>query len=956
MHLPGRAPLLFVLAGATLLGCSSSPVRSDGRAPDAWKDSSPDAPRAELGPPDRADRLTDRTNCAVHCDCPQGQFCYLGKCVLDSKSPVYCCAKSGCPPGRWCFDAANKKATCAESTTWPCNDACDCGPAHCCKKGAGQPTGICVKDDTDAWLPGGTVVGSRCTPGVDATYCCDDASCHAGKLAAGGAGRTFLCRDRKQASIQAHCSGASCFGTACNCGPGESCVDTTATTSAPGKTCLLLSGGACVSNAVASAVYGWPASELLPCCAQGCLPGAPCDRGWRADGEYAYARITAVCGGACGNGSCDPGESATSCPADCAASCGDGACLPEEVASCPADCAPKPKCGLGSGTWSKSTICGDGLCQGGRSCDWSEAESCLTCPQDCGACSWRLFHSRTANLALTRAMKGVWGSSAKDVFIVGDGGTVVHYDGLSFAAMATGSDEELRGVWGSSPSDVFAVGSTSTVLHYDGVTWSSMGTGPLTNYQYLYGVWGSSGKDVFAVGQTGSILHYDGSAWTVVASGTTSTLWSVWGSSASDVYAVGDSGTILHYDGKSWKPESSGTSLTLLSVWGSSATNVFAVGSSGTILRRDGTGWTTMSSGVKTALVGVWGSSAGDVYAVGPGVLGGGVILHHDGTGWKTMGGATQDLFGLWGSSATDLFAVGDFGEILHGDGVGWTELTSGKAHVIRSLWGSSPSDLYAVGSPLARHFDGVSWTELPIPAIPGFTSVWGSAANDVHVVGKEMWHYDGASWKKTTTNTLFWSPNAIWGSSSTDVVVVGQAGNILHGDGTSWTPMSSGTSAQLSSVWGSSAADIFVVGELGTILHFDGTSWKAMASGTTKNLAGVWGSSAIEVFAAGGSSGSSVILRYDGVTWKTVSAPSTWLLAIAGTSASNVFTVGYSGTILHYDGNSWSAASGADLREPPAGSTCRFLNAIGSAGPGTLFVVGEGELILRYCAKGICP
>jgi hypothetical protein len=62
-------------------------------------------------------------------------------------------------------------------------------------------------------------------------------------------------------------------------------------------------------------------------------------------------------------------------------------------------------------------------------------------------------------------------------------------------------------VWGSSGSDVFAVGDGDTILHYDGADWSAMSSG---TYHRLYGVWGSSDRDVFAVGGGGAILHYSG--------------------------------------------------------------------------------------------------------------------------------------------------------------------------------------------------------------------------------------------------------------------------------------------------------------------------------------------------------------------------------------------------------------------------------------------------------------
>jgi hypothetical protein len=63
----------------------------------------------------------------------------------------------------------------------------------------------------------------------------------------------------------------------------------------------------------------------------------------------------------------------------------------------------------------------------------------------------------------------------------------------------------LLSVWGSSPSNVFAVGTGGTILHYNGSMWSPMVSGT-TNF--LNAVWGSSSSDVFAVGDGGTILHY----------------------------------------------------------------------------------------------------------------------------------------------------------------------------------------------------------------------------------------------------------------------------------------------------------------------------------------------------------------------------------------------------------------------------------------------------------------
>src|SRR5438094_2467970 len=96
-------------------------------------------------------------------------------------------------------------------------------------------------------------------------------------------------------------------------------------------------------------------------------------------------------------------------------------------------------------------------------------------------------------------------------------------------------------VWGASPSDVFVVGDGGKILHYNGASWAAQLSGTT---QFLFAVWGASGSDVFAVGDTGTILHYDGKGWLAQPSGTTQSVNGVWGSTGSDGVAVGDNGTI----------------------------------------------------------------------------------------------------------------------------------------------------------------------------------------------------------------------------------------------------------------------------------------------------------------------------------------------------------------------------------------------------------------------------
>lgn len=106
------------------------------------------------------------------------------------------------------------------------------------------------------------------------------------------------------------------------------------------------------------------------------------------------------------------------------------------------------------------------------------------------------------------------------------------------------SPPALNAVWGSSANNVYAVGEVGAILHFDGSSWSPMNSGVLVA---LNDVWGASASEVFVVGNDGTILKLSGSSWRAMSGGTAEDLFAVWGSSASNVYTFGANGTILRY-------------------------------------------------------------------------------------------------------------------------------------------------------------------------------------------------------------------------------------------------------------------------------------------------------------------------------------------------------------------------------------------------------------------------
>lgn len=139
-------------------------------------------------------------------------------------------------------------------------------------------------------------------------------------------------------------------------------------------------------------------------------------------------------------------------------------------------------------------------------------------------------------------LRSVWGADAKNVWAVGNDGTIVKWDGATWTKQVSVTTEPLYGVYGTGPNNVWAVGWGGTIVKWDGSTWSTQSSGTTDHLTSIYGV---DAKNVWAVGINGTIVKWDGSTWTTQASGTTNHLLGVYGADA-NVWAVGDKGTILH--------------------------------------------------------------------------------------------------------------------------------------------------------------------------------------------------------------------------------------------------------------------------------------------------------------------------------------------------------------------------------------------------------------------------
>jgi HEAT repeat protein len=204
---------------------------------------------------------------------------------------------------------------------------------------------------------------------------------------------------------------------------------------------------------------------------------------------------------------------------------------------------------------------------------------------------------------------GVWCAASDEAFAVGDKGTILRWDGKAWDAAYTVSEAtrrlleapletlSLRAVWGRSSSEVYAVGERGTILRWDGTTWAVQ---PSPTHATLWSVWGTAPNHLYVGGfvegwstkrgilsearlfgevrrGAGVLFHHDGTRWelcpTYSATMRGGGVLGISGSSASDVVAVGPD--VVHFDGMRWQGQGE-LGVVLTGVWAAAPGRWFA--------------------------------------------------------------------------------------------------------------------------------------------------------------------------------------------------------------------------------------------------------------------------------------------------------------------------------------------------------------------------------------------
>ncbi|MFC1505318.1 tandem-95 repeat protein, partial [Thermodesulfobacteriota bacterium] len=307
------------------------------------------------------------------------------------------------------------------------------------------------------------------------------------------------------------------------------------------------------------------------------------------------------------------------------------------------------------------------------------------------------------------------------------------------------------------------------------------------------------------------------------------------------------------------------------------------------------------------------------------------------GTTWqrsyKGIPGAPS-RYGIWGSSSSDIFVVRHSGStpkggeddnyLIHYNGSNWEYKYNQVYTPLYSVWGSASNNVWVVGkSGKVARYNGSSWANWFTGASSDFDfhDIWGSASNNVFAVGTgpRIYRFNGSSWSSSLT-TAQEDLHGVWGNSTSNFYAVGSFGTIMRFNGSSWYALTSPVTTRLEDIWGSSSTDIYAVGaprSVGSTRYYtilrstNGSSWSVMSTpsvpaGRSGILRAVWGASGY-VYAVGDDG---VVLRRIGSgAWSSISSSENApLYGIWGSAYNNVYAVGLYGTIIRWNGSSWSS------------------------------------------------
>ncbi|MBL1124509.1 MAG: glucosyl transferase [Ignavibacteriae bacterium] len=146
----------------------------------------------------------------------------------------------------------------------------------------------------------------------------------------------------------------------------------------------------------------------------------------------------------------------------------------------------------------------------------------------------------------------IWGSSSRNLYVVGNNGNIVFYNGTSWSRIESGTDLNIGDIWGitddSGGYNKYIAADNAMLKLDEDNNLSRIDAEP---GMILNSVWGISNRLIYTAGD--GIVLYKNNNWEKIYSQGVNTIYRIRGQYYNDICGIGSPGSIIyHFNGYSW--------------------------------------------------------------------------------------------------------------------------------------------------------------------------------------------------------------------------------------------------------------------------------------------------------------------------------------------------------------------------------------------------------------------
>ncbi len=163
------------------------------------------------------------------------------------------------------------------------------------------------------------------------------------------------------------------------------------------------------------------------------------------------------------------------------------------------------------------------------------------------------FQSKGISKAFQSWINKIWGTSSNDLYVVGDNGSIAHYQNGHWSRIESGTEANIGDIWGipdgSGGYNKYLAADNSMLILDAGNNLQTVNADPGHSIASL---WGKTTRLVYTAGGYGVSL-YKNFNWDKPGGSDINTIYNIKGNAFNDVFGLSSTLSILHFNGFSWR-------------------------------------------------------------------------------------------------------------------------------------------------------------------------------------------------------------------------------------------------------------------------------------------------------------------------------------------------------------------------------------------------------------------